>query len=158
MKSIWKTQAAPQDLNANLEHTIHRSLGIVVSEVGPDYLEAQMPVDSRTHQPRGLLHGGASAVLAESLGSIGSFLVAGAEQKTCVGIELNISHLRGVATGQVTGRATPIRLGKTLHVWEIQIWNSADPEKKPIAVSRLTVLIQSRLKSEVFSSIHSGQT
>ncbi len=142
MATLWKHPVKIQDLNQNTVKTIHDSLGIVVTEIGPDYLEGTMPVDERTHQPAGLLHGGASAVLAESLGSIASILVVGHQTKTCVGIELNLSHLRGIRTGQVTGRATPIRLGKSLHVWEIKIWDSSDPEQNLICISRLSVMIR----------------
>ena len=144
MKSIWKTDVDIQTLNAKSSKTIHHSLGIQITEIGPDYLQGTMPVDERTHQPAGLLHGGASAVLAESLGSIASLLVAGPLEKSCVGIELNLSHLRGVRSGQVTGRATPIRAGQSLHVWEIKIWDSSDAERKPICISRLTVMVRDR--------------
>jgi 1,4-dihydroxy-2-naphthoyl-CoA hydrolase len=142
MKSLWKTPVDIDLLNSSHPKTIHHSLGIRITQVGPDYLEGTMPVDPRTHQPMGLLHGGASAVLAESLGSIASILVAGLREKTCVGIELNLSHLRGVSQGEVTARATPIRLGQSIHVWEIKIWDSSDPERKTTCISRLTVLIK----------------
>jgi 1,4-dihydroxy-2-naphthoyl-CoA hydrolase len=144
MNPIWKSSVGIEVLNQNNHNTIHHSLGIKITELGPDYLVGTMPVDERTHQPAGLLHGGASAVLAESLGSIASLLVAGIQNKTCVGIELNLSHLRGVRSGEVTGQATPIRLGQSLHVWEIKIWDSSDPERKLTCVSRLTVMIRDR--------------
>ena len=142
MKAIWKSAVELSSVNHGHRKTIHDALGIQITEIGPDFVQGTMPVDDRTHQPAGLLHGGASGVLAESLGSIASFLVAGSEKKTCVGIELNLSHLRGVRSGEVTGRATPIRLGQSLHVWSIQLWDSSDLERKPICVGRLTVMVR----------------
>ena len=126
--------------NAN---TIHESLGIRFLSVGDDFLEASMPVDHRTKQAMGLLHGGASVVLAESLGSIASFLVVG-PLKTCVGIEINASHLGGADSGTVIGRVTPIRLGKALHVWNIEIRKGGTTAEQPqmICQSRLTVMIR----------------
>ena len=147
MTTLWKHAVDIKALNQNNEKIIHGALGIAVTAIGPDYLEGTMPVDHRTHQPAGLLHGGASAVLAESLGSIASVMVAGIHEKTCVGIELNLSHLRGIRSGEVTGRATPIRIGQSIHVWEIKIWDSADPERNPICISRLTVMVRDRQSS-----------
>jgi 1,4-dihydroxy-2-naphthoyl-CoA hydrolase len=142
--SIWKVPVTPELLNQMCGGTIHEPLGIQFSAVGDDYLEATMPVDSRTRQPAGLLHGGASAVLAESLGSIGSNILVYGQEKKCVGIEINANHLRSVREGVVTGRATAIHLGNTLHVWEIRI---RDEEGKLVCVSRLTVAVLDKKKS-----------
>lgn len=146
MKSIWKSRLDVQVINQTRRKTIHDALGIVITEVGTDYLEGKMPVDERTHQPAGLLHGGASGVLAESLGSIASLMVVGVQgsqpEKTCVGIELNLSHLKGVREGEVVGRATPLRLGKSLHVWEIKIRETLDPASALVCVGRLTVMVR----------------
>ena len=124
--------------------TLDESLGIRFLEIGDDFLEASMPVDHRTRQAVGLLHGGASVVLAESLGSIASALVVGPLTQTCVGIEINASHVGSAERGSVIGRVTPIRLGRSLHVWNIEIRMADTPVEKPrmICLSRLTVLIR----------------
>ena len=141
---IWKAPVTIEELEKWNVNTIHDSLGIRFLAVGDDFLEASMPVDHRTKQAVGLLHGGASVVLAESLGSIASALVVGPRDKRCVGIEINASHLGSADTGAVIGRVTPIRLGKSLHVWNIEIRKSGTTVEKPrmICQSRLTVLIR----------------
>jgi len=113
-------------------------LGIELTEIGGNFLKARMPVDERTRQPYGLLHGGASAALAETLGSVGSAYVIDQTQYYCVGIEINANHIRGVKEGYVYGTATPLHLGKTTHVWDIRI---GDEREKLVCVSRLTVAI-----------------
>ena len=142
MTKIWKNNPTLEELNSLHYATIHESLGIHFITIGDDFLEASMPVDRRTYQAAGLLHGGASVVLAESLGSIATVLVIGLGQKNCVGIEINASHLRGISSGFVIGRATPIRLGRALHVWDIQIRDGAYSEDTPRLISqcRLTVM------------------
>ena len=116
-----------------LEH-----VGIEFTVLGEDFLEARMPVDHRTKQPAGLLHGGASVTLAETLGSIASALCLDSERQMPVGIEVNANHLKSVTTGFVIGRASLVRRGRSLHVWEIKITNEAGDL---ICVSRLTVMI-----------------
>lgn len=123
------------------DDTLAAHLGIVFTALGDDYLEATMPVDNRTHQPYGLLHGGASAALAETLGSVGSALVVDHSAFYTLGIEINANHIKAARNGLVTGRATPVHLGKTLHVWNIHIHDAA---QQLICVSRLTVLIKKR--------------
>jgi 1,4-dihydroxy-2-naphthoyl-CoA hydrolase len=119
--------------------SIVKHLGIEFTEAGEDYLVARMPVDGRTHQPFGILHGGASVVLAESLGSTASWLLLDdPTTQRAVGLEINANHLRSVRTGWVTGRCTPIHLGRTTHVWDIRITDEAD---KLVCISRLTVAI-----------------
>lgn len=118
--------------------TMGDHIGIRFSELGDNYLKATMPVDHRTKQPYGLLHGGASVALAETLGSVGSALVIDQEHFICVGQEINANHIRSARSGQVTGTATPIHLGATSHVWEIRIHDEQD---KLVCVSRLTVAI-----------------
>jgi 1,4-dihydroxy-2-naphthoyl-CoA hydrolase len=113
-------------------------LDIVFKEIGHNYLKATMPVDNRTHQPYGLLHGGASAVLAETIGSVASSLCIDTEKQICVGIEINCNHIRGKREGFVTGTVTPLHIGATTHVWDIKIH---DEKEKLICVSRLTVAI-----------------
>lgn len=141
--SIWKTRPTLELLNHRNENTINAVLGIEFTSFGEDFIEARMPVDARTKQPLGLLHGGASAVLAEGLGSVASVLVTGG-QKICVGIELNASHLKAMRSGFVIGRVTPIRLGKSLHVWRIQIRDGNSPSGSLICESRLSVMVRDR--------------
>jgi 1,4-dihydroxy-2-naphthoyl-CoA hydrolase len=118
--------------------TMSEHLGIEFIELGNDHIKAKMPVDHRTRQPYGLLHGGASCVLAETLGSIGSALVIDQDQFICVGLEINANHIRGARQGYVTGTASPLHLGSTTHVWEIKI---QDEEARLVCISRLTVAI-----------------
>lgn len=117
------------------------NLGIRWSKIGDDFIEATMPVDERTKQPFGILHGGASVVLAETLGSFASQLIAG-PGSVCVGIEVSASHLKSVSNGSVTGRATPIRLGKSLHVWEIKIHETGKEDAGLICHSKLSVMVK----------------
>eukprot|EP00428_Durinskia_dybowskii_P062438 CAMPEP_0170376464 /NCGR_PEP_ID=MMETSP0117_2-20130122/11739_1 /TAXON_ID=400756 /ORGANISM="Durinskia baltica, Strain CSIRO CS-38" /LENGTH=128 /DNA_ID=CAMNT_0010631669 /DNA_START=157 /DNA_END=543 /DNA_ORIENTATION=+ len=117
------------------------AIGIEVTKITPEYLEGIMPVDQRTHQPYGLLHGGASAALAETLGSLAAAVASG-EDKTAVGVELSSSHLRGIRAGSVTGRAYPLRLGKSLHVWEIKIHETGNEAAGLVCHSKLTVMIR----------------
>lgn len=137
--SIWFDKLITiQDLQGVGKNTLGEHIGIRITEVGENYLMASMPVDHRTHQPYGLLHGGASAVLAETLGSICSSLVIDKEKFICVGIEINANHVRGVRSGYVTGMCTPIHIGASTHVWDIRI---NDERNKLVCVSRLTVAI-----------------
>ncbi|WP_144900552.1 hotdog fold thioesterase [Luteimonas cucumeris] len=115
-------------------------LGIVMTEIGPDYLRATMPVDARTHQPYGLLHGGASVALAETLGSSAGGLCVGPDQGV-VGIEINANHLRGVRSGTVTGTARPLHVGRSTQVWEIRI---EDERGRLACISRLTLAVIDR--------------
>lgn len=137
--SIWfNKQLSLADFAGLGKDTMGDHIGIRFSELGDDFLKATMPVDYRTIQPYGLLHGGASVTLAETLGSVGAALVIDPEKFICVGQEINANHLRGVREGLVTGRATPIHLGAGSHVWEIKIYNDAG---KLSCISRLTVAI-----------------
>ncbi|HRI88334.1 MAG TPA: hotdog fold thioesterase [Candidatus Hydrogenedentes bacterium] len=138
-KSIWYTQYSLAQLNALAVGTIHEVLGIHFTEIGADFLSAKMPVDNRTAQPAGLLHGGASVVLAESLGSMGSYLLVDPETCRCVGLDVNANHVRSANSGHVIGTARPIHIGKSTHVWEIRVCNDAD---ELICISRLTMAIR----------------
>ena len=113
-------------------------IGIEFTEVGEAFIKGRMPVDYRTIQPYGLLHGGASCVLAETLGSVGSALCIDQSQFKCVGIEINANHIRGVREGFVTGIASPLHIGGSTHVWDIKIY---DEREKLVCVSRHTVAI-----------------
>jgi len=119
--------------NTMIEH-----LGIEFIELGDDFLRARMPVDHRTLQPAGLLHGGASVALAETLGSAASFLCVDQSQFTVVGVEVNANHVRSARAGWVTGTARPIHLGRSTHVWDIRI---IDEEERLVCVSRLTMAV-----------------
>jgi len=122
-------------------NTMAAHIGIEWTEVGENFIKAKMPVDNRTNQPYGLLHGGASCVLAETLGSVASAMVVDHSKLYCVGIEINANHIRGVREGYVTGIVTPLHLGSTTHVWDIKIYNE---KEKLVCVSRLTVAILMR--------------
>ncbi len=120
------------------KNTLGEHLGMVFTEIGDDYLKAIMPVDHRTKQPYGLLHGGASVALAETLGSVGAALTVDPDKLLCVGQEINANHLRGVRDGMVTGIAKPVHIGATSQVWEIRIY---DEKEKLVCISRLTVAV-----------------
>lgn len=136
--SIWHTQPDLEHLNANLRNGIGEVLGIRFEAFDGDSITASMPVDSRTHQPYGLLHGGASVVLAETLGSSASYLCIDTSAFYCVGLEVNANHLRGLRTGWVTAVCRPVHLGRSTHVWDIRL--SGD-DGKPSCISRLTVAV-----------------
>ncbi len=139
---IWKQTVNIETLNANTANSIMRHLGIEFTEFGDDFLSAKMPVDHRTKQPFGILHGGASVTLAETLGSMASVLIIeNTDTHLPVGVEINANHLIPADKGFVYGRATPIRIGKTIHVWSIEIKNGAG---KLVCVSRLTIAIIKR--------------
>ena len=136
---IWfKPDNSPQDLNLLGKNTMGEYIGIEVTEIGDNYLKAKMPVDDRTRQPYGILHGGASAALAETLGSVASALVIDQSQFDCVGLEINANHIRAVREGFVYGTVIPLHIGRTTHVWDIKIY---DDREKLVCVSRLTVAI-----------------
>ena len=134
--SIWKSPLTLDQLKEGSKDTLMEQLGIEYLEIGDDYLKARMPVDSRTRQTAGILHGGASAALAETLGSIASGMCVDREKKSIVGLEINANHIRPVAAGWVTGITTPIHVGNTTQIWEIRIYNE---QEKLVCISRLTV-------------------
>lgn len=139
MSSIWfKKDLSLTDFVNLGEKTMGEYIGISFSELGNDYLKANMPVDHRTKQPYGLLHGGASCVLAETLGSVASAMVIDPDKFICVGLEINANHIRSARSGIVTGITTPIHIGAGTHVWDIKIY---DEREKLVCVSRLTVAI-----------------
>lgn len=140
---IWKNNVDIDAIN-KLSKNMVSLLDIKFSEVTDDSISATMPVDSRTKQPFGILHGGASVVLAETVGSIASFLVIGEGSEVPVGLEINANHLRSVANGLVTAKCTPIHIGRKTHVWDIKISND---EGKLVCISRLTIAIVEKPKS-----------
>ena len=139
MSHIWfKKEFSLQKLQAMSAGTMGEHIGIEFTEIGDDYLKATMPVDHRTRQPYGLLHGGASVALAETLGSVASSLVLDTSVFICVGLEINANHIRSARQGLVTGIAVPIHLGSSTHVWNIKIY---DDRERLVCISRLTVAI-----------------
>lgn len=141
MASIWKQHLSVEDLNTRAIGSMLEHIGIRFTDVGDDYLSGTMPVDGRTVQPHGLLHGGASVVLAETLGSTAAMLCLDTERSVCVGVEINANHVRAVTRGTVTGTARPVHVGRQIHVWAVEIRDDTD---RLTAVSRLTVAVLER--------------
>ena len=140
-RSIWFRPHTLAELNANRGGTMVEHLGIEYTGMGPDFLEARMPVDARTRQPYGLLHGGASMALAETLGSYGAALTVDPSRQLVVGQEINANHLRPVRDGFVTGTARPVHLGGRSQVWSIDI---RDERGRLVCISRLTLAVLDR--------------
>jgi 1,4-dihydroxy-2-naphthoyl-CoA hydrolase len=139
VSSIWfKKDLSLSDFEIFDRDTMDVHIGILFTEIGNNFLKGTMPVDHRTKQPYGVLHGGASCVLAETLGSIASAMVIDSEKYLCMGLEINANHIRSAKSGIVTGIASPLHLGSSTHVWDIKIY---DEREKLICISRLTVAI-----------------
>ncbi|MFZ2951080.1 MAG: hotdog fold thioesterase [Desulfuromonadaceae bacterium] len=134
--TIWKSPITLDQLKLRSKDTLMEHLGIEYLEIGSDYLKARMPVDSRTKQSAGILHGGASAALAETLGSVAASMCIDRSMKRIVGLEINANHIRPVTGGWVTGITMPIHVGNTTQIWEIKIYNEED---KLVCISRLTL-------------------
>ncbi|MDH5367752.1 MAG: hotdog fold thioesterase [Cyclobacteriaceae bacterium] len=132
------TEITLEELNSMSKNTMMEHLGIEFTEFGENYVCAKMPVDHRTHQPYGILHGGASVVLAETLGSVASHTNIDTENQICVGQEINANHIKSVRSGYVYGKATPIHIGKRSQVWEIRITSEKD---ELVCITRLTMAI-----------------
>ncbi len=135
---IWTRPFTLDQLTSSNQRTALNSLGIEFTEVGDDFIRARMPVDERTRQPFGLLHGGASVLLAETLGSVGANYCVKGENQAAVGLEINANHLRAVSSGWVTGTARPIHIGGSTQVWEIRIEND---QGKMVCISRITMAV-----------------
>lgn len=138
---IWFDAVEPAQVQGLVAGNMLEHLGMTFTRVGPDYLQATMPVDRRTKQPFGILHGGASVVLAETLGSVGANLCVDPSEKMCVGLDLSSNHIREISDGSVTGTARPLHLGGRTHVWEIKI---EDEEGRLVNTTRLTLLVLDR--------------
>ena len=136
--AIWFTSVTPQNLQALSTGTMVEHVGIEFLEVGEDYVKARMPVDQRTIQPAGLLHGGASVTLAETLGSVAATLCVDSAKQMCVGLEINANHVRSVRSGFVIGIARPIHIGGSTQVWEIRIQDERD---RLVCITRLTLAV-----------------
>lgn len=139
--SIWFRQFTLDEVRKIERNTMAEQLGIEFAEIGPDFLAASMPVDRRTMQPDGILHGGASVALAETLGSVGGTMCVDRERFQIVGQEINANHLRPAMSGRVTGRAKPVHLGRRSQVWSIEI---TDDDGRLICVSRITIAVIER--------------
>ena len=135
--TIWNKQASIEELNNWAQDTLISHINIKFSKLGPDFLTAIMPVSEKTRQPMGILHGGASCVLSETVGTAAAHLAADSN-KTCVGLELNINHIKKVSQGEIEAIASPLHIGRSTQVWEIKIFNS---QKELIAAARLTVAV-----------------
>jgi 1,4-dihydroxy-2-naphthoyl-CoA hydrolase len=136
--SIFNPGVTPESLNKLSANTMVSLLGIEFTQVGDNFIEAKMPVDARTQQPLGLLHGGASVTLAETLGSVAATCCIDNEAKYCVGLDINANHIKSVRNGYVSGITTPIHIGKRTHVWEIRIVNE---QNELICISRITMAV-----------------
>lgn len=130
-----------EKLNKLSANTMVETLGIEYTDIGENYISAKMPVDRRTHQPLGLLHGGASVALAETLGSIAATFCVDLKTQYCVGIEINANHVKSATSGYVYGTTTPIHIGKRTHIWEIRIINE---QKELVCISRITIAVIDR--------------
>lgn len=135
---IWQAEINLDIAKERSKNTMVEYLGIEFIEVGEDYMKARMPVDHRTKQPIGIMHGGASCVLAETVGSIAANFCVDPSKYYCVGLDINTNHIRSVREGYVTGTAKPFHLGRTTHVWSIEIVNE---ENKLVSVNRLTMAV-----------------
>ena len=131
------------ELNNLCQHTMAQVLGIEFTGFGENYISGKMPVDHRTHQPMGLLHGGASVTLAETLGSVGAFLQIDPEKQACVGLEINANHIKSVRNGYVYGRATAVHIGRKTQIWDIRITTEAGDL---VCISRITIAVLDRAK------------
>lgn len=130
-----------EQLNKLSVNTLANSLGIEFVAIGDDFISARMPVDHRTHQPLGMLHGGASVALAETLGSLGAYCCLDNKIQYCVGLEINANHIKSIKEGFVVGTARAIHIGKKTQVWEIKITND---QKELICISRITMAVLDR--------------
>lgn len=136
--SFKKDGVTIEALNNMMLNTMVSHLGIEFTEVGDHSICASMPVDARTHQPLGLLHGGASVALAETLGSIAATLCVDRNNQYCVGLEINANHIKSIKEGKVWGKVTPIHIGKKTHIWDIRITNE---QNELISISRITMAV-----------------
>jgi 1,4-dihydroxy-2-naphthoyl-CoA hydrolase len=136
--SLWKQPADLARLNGWSTNTMMETLGIRITAIGDDWLQGTMPVDHRTHQPYGLLHGGASVALAETLGSTAAMLTLDPDKELAVGLDINANHIRGVRSGIVTGTARMLHIGRTTQIWEIRIESEGGAL---LCISRITMAV-----------------
>ena len=143
--SIWRAPLTPEQLTERGRRSLSGYLGIRITETGPDFLRASMPVNEHTQQPFGVLHGGASVALAETAGSLASTMSVDFEKFMCLGQEINANHLRAVSSGTVTATARPFHLGARSQVWSIEI---RDESERLVCISRLTMAVVERRTSK----------
>ena len=136
--TIWHKPPSLEQINRSHENTAVSQMGIEFLEAGDDFLTARMPVDARTKQPAGLLHGGATMLLAETLASCAAWQTIDRQTTIAVGVEINANHVRGVRAGWVTGRVTPIHLGRSTQVWEVRV---ADEAERLVSIARATLSV-----------------
>jgi 1,4-dihydroxy-2-naphthoyl-CoA hydrolase len=136
--SIWRNAATLDELQERARNTLVEWLGMRFSEIGPDYLRVTMPVNAHTHQPMGVLHGGASVALAETVGSTAANMCVDSTREVCLGQEINANHLRPISQGEVTATARPLHRGSRSHVWQIEI---RDERERLVCVSRITMAV-----------------
>jgi len=146
MAAIWKVPPSVDQINHWSKNTLSEQLGIVFFEAGDDFLRAKMPVDHRTHQPLGLLHGGASVALAETLGSVAATCCVDLSRQYCVGLEINANHIKSARSGYVVGTARPVHVGKKTQVWEIRI--ETEETGDLVCISRITMAVLDKNKEE----------
>lgn len=135
---IFRQDITLKTLNGMAKNTLAETIGIEFITIGDDFLEAKMPVDHRTHQPFGLLHGGASVALAETLGSVAAACCIDVTKQFCVGLEINANHVKGAKSGFVKGTTKPVHIGKQTQVWEIRITNE---KNELVCISRITMAV-----------------
>jgi len=138
---IWFKEFTIAELNEFGKNTLASNIGIEMTEMGDDFLRGRMPVDQRTRQPYGVLHGGASVALAETLGSVACYCAVDQTRYRCLGLEINANHLRGISEGYVYGTARPLHRGRRTQVWEIRI---TDAEDRLVCMSRITMAVIER--------------
>ena len=136
--AIWFGNPTLESAHQRGKGTMIEHVGIVITAIGEDYLEGTMPVDHRTVQPHGILHGGASVTLAETLGSLAANMVVDQQKKYCVGLEINANHIRSTRKGIVKGKAFPLHIGNSTQVWSIEI---KDEEERLVCISRITMAV-----------------
>lgn len=139
--SIWFAEPSLPALNKLAKGTLIEHLAIEITAIGDDFITGKMPVDQRTVQPYGLLHGGASVVLAETLGSMAAMLCVNSTEKVCVGLEINANHVRAARSGYVVGTVRPVHIGNSTQIWQTQI---VDEKERLVCISRLTVAVLDR--------------
>ena len=139
--SFWKTPISLEAISKRGENTLMSFLGIEFTDIGEDYLIAKMPVDNKTRQPLGIMHGGASCVLAETVGSVAANFVVDTNTHYCVGLDINTNHIRSIREGYVYAKAHAFHIGKSTHVWSIEI---RDAQHRLISINRLTMAVLAR--------------
>lgn len=136
--TIWHGSVSLEQVQERSQNTLVSHLGIEFVELGDDFMSARMPVDARTHQPAGMLHGGASVALAETLASWAATLAVDRDKHHCVGLEINANHVRALGSGWVLGTARPLHLGRSTQIWEVRI---TDEQQRLVCVSRVTMAV-----------------